>query len=66
MRTDKVEATGRADAKRALGKGCHPEHRLRALLQQLGWGRGGVRVRKSQSKEEGTSGVGKPRYEENI
>lgn len=33
MRTDKVEATGRADAKRALGKGCHPEHRLRALFR---------------------------------
>lgn len=65
MRTDKVKATGRADARRALVP-LRASAQSSILVQQLGWGRGGVWVRKSQSKKEGTSGVGKPRYEENI
>ena len=66
MRTDKVKATGRADARRALVP-LRASAQSSILVQQLGWGRGGgVRVRKSQSRQEGTSGGGKPRYEENI
>lgn len=38
MRTDKVEAIGMADVRKALGKGCHPQHRFRALFRCNNWG----------------------------
>ena len=40
MRTDKVKATGRADARRALVP-LRASAQSSILVQQLGWGRGG-------------------------